>query len=106
VNDPKAHQDRPGTGPVRSESPGGAGRWGEPGYLAAHIQERLSSHAHELGIQVDVRGEVVYLRGEVVTEERRREVEEAARGAAEGRTVRNEVSVTPVREPDGEETLS
>src|SRR2546430_5449676 len=30
------------------------------------------SRAHELGIQVDVRGEVVYLRGEVVTEERDR----------------------------------
>ncbi|MFF5260072.1 BON domain-containing protein [Actinomadura viridis] len=76
------------------------------GYLAAHIQERLAGRAHELGIRVDVRGEVIYLRGEVVNEERRREVEEAARGAAEGRPIRNEVSVVPVREPGGEETLS
>jgi BON domain len=75
-------------------------------YVCAHIQERLATGVHELGIQVDVRGDVIYLRGEVVTEDRRREVEEAARGAAEGRTIRNEVSVTSVREPDGEETLS
>ncbi|GAA3969582.1 hypothetical protein GCM10023085_59880 [Actinomadura viridis] len=49
---------------------------------------------------------MIYLHGEVVNEERRREVEEAARGAAEGRPIRNEVSVVPVREPDGEERLS
>jgi osmotically-inducible protein OsmY len=75
-------------------------------YVSAHVQERLADRAHELGIQVDVRGEVIYLRGEVINEEQRREVEEAARGAAAGRTVRNEVSVTAMREPDGEETLS
>jgi osmotically-inducible protein OsmY len=79
---------------------------GQPDYISAHIQERLATRAHELGIRVDVRGDVVYLRGEVMTEEQRRDVEETARGAAEGRTVRNEVSVTSVREPDGEETLS
>ena len=77
-----------------------------PGYLAAHIQERLAAVAHELGIRVDVHGDVVYLRGEVVTEERRRAVEDAARGAAEGRRIRNEVSVVSAREPEGEETLS
>jgi hypothetical protein len=78
---------------------------GRPDYISAHIQERVATRAHELGIQVDVRGEVVYLRGEVMTEEQRRQVEETARGAAEGRAIRNEVSVTSVREPDGEETL-
>jgi osmotically-inducible protein OsmY len=81
-------------------------RSGQAEYLAAHIQDKLAGSVHELGIRVDVRGDTVYLRGQVVTEERRREVEEAAHGAAEGRRIRNEVSVVPVREPDGEETLS
>ncbi|WP_131736083.1 BON domain-containing protein [Actinomadura roseirufa] len=76
------------------------------GYVSAHVQERLAARAHELGIRVDVRGDVLYLRGEVVSEERRREVEEAARVAAEGRQIRNEISVVAVREPDGEEWLS
>ncbi|MFC9973823.1 BON domain-containing protein [Spirillospora sp. NPDC127200] len=75
-------------------------------YLAAHIQERLASEVHELGITVDVRDDVVYLRGQVACEERCREIEVAARIAAEGRTVRNEVSVVPVRDAEGEEQLS
>ncbi|TDC80653.1 BON domain-containing protein [Actinomadura sp. 7K507] len=77
-----------------------------PGYVSAHIQERLATEAHELGIRVDVRGDVVHLRGEVVSEERRRDVEEAARAAAEGREICNEVHVVAVAEPDGEERLS
>jgi osmotically-inducible protein OsmY len=77
-----------------------------PGYLAAHIQERVAAQAHELGVRVDVRDDVVYLRGQVVSEERRAEAEEAARGAAEGRPIRNELSVVPVRAPGGAETLS
>jgi hypothetical protein len=75
-------------------------------YLPAHIQEALASRAHELGIRVDVRGDVVHLRGEVATEERRRAVEEAARGAAEGLEICNELHVVAVPEPEGEERLS
>ncbi|RAY11491.1 BON domain-containing protein [Actinomadura craniellae] len=77
-----------------------------PHYLAAHIQERLAERTHELGIRVDVRGEGVYLRGDVASEERRRLVEEVARTAAAGHRVHNEVTVIPVREPEGEETIS
>ncbi|QKG24640.1 BON domain-containing protein [Actinomadura verrucosospora] len=75
-------------------------------YLPAHIQETLAARAHELGIRVDVRGRVVHLRGEVATEEQRREVEDAARVAAEGHEICNEVHVVAVPEPDGEERLS
>lgn len=77
-----------------------------PGYLSAHIQERLATEAYELGIRVDVRGDVVHLHGEVVSEERRREVEEVARAAAEGHEICNEVHVVAVGEPDGEERIS
>ncbi|MEU8346710.1 BON domain-containing protein [Spirillospora sp. NPDC048832] len=76
------------------------------GYLAAHIQERLAAEAYELGIRVDVRGEFVHLRGEVVSEERRRAVEEAAREAAGDRRICNELHVVAVPEPDGEEQIS
>ncbi|MDL4814990.1 BON domain-containing protein [Actinomadura opuntiae] len=75
-------------------------------YLPAHIQEALTSRAHELGIRVDVRGDVVHLRGEVASEERRRAVEEAARAAAEGHEICNELHVVAVPEPDREERLS
>ncbi|MGK5554125.1 BON domain-containing protein [Actinomadura kijaniata] len=75
-------------------------------YLAAHIQERLAARAHELGIKVEVRDDVVYLHGQVASVEQCRQIEEAARVAAEGRRVCNEVSVVPVREPGGEERLS
>ncbi|WP_328601089.1 BON domain-containing protein [Actinomadura physcomitrii] len=75
-------------------------------YLPAHIQETLASRAHELGIRVDVRGNVVHLRGEVASEDQRREVEEAARAAAEGHEICNEVHVVAVPEPEGEEWLS
>ncbi|MFD0691617.1 BON domain-containing protein [Actinomadura fibrosa] len=78
----------------------------EATYLPAHIQERLAAEAHELGIHVDVRGDMVHLRGEVISEERKQAVEEAARGAAGGRKICNEVSVVPVREPDVEERLT
>ncbi|MFA1551990.1 BON domain-containing protein [Actinomadura chokoriensis] len=76
------------------------------GYVAAHIQEHLAMDAYELGIRVDVRGEVVHLRGEVISEERSRAVEEAARVAAEGREICNELHVVAVPEPDGEEQIS
>ncbi|WP_067792981.1 BON domain-containing protein [Actinomadura formosensis] len=75
-------------------------------YLAAHIQERLAADAYELGIRVDVRGDVVHLRGEVMSEQRRREAEEAARAAAEGREICNELHVVAVAEPEAEERLS
>ncbi|TMQ91110.1 BON domain-containing protein [Actinomadura soli] len=77
-----------------------------PEYLSAHIQERVAAEAHELGIRVDVSGDVVRLRGEVVSEEQRREVEATARDAAGGREISNELHVVAVTEPDGEERLS
>ncbi|SEG79076.1 BON domain-containing protein [Thermomonospora echinospora] len=77
-----------------------------PHYLVERIRDRVAEQAHELGIHVEVCGDVVYLRGGVVSEERRREVEEAARAAAGGCTIRNEVSVIPAAVPDGEERLT
>jgi osmotically-inducible protein OsmY len=70
-----------------------------PHYLAARIQEEVETRTHELGIRVDVRGDVVYLRGEVNSAERCRLIEEAARAVAGGRRIRNDVSVLSIGEP-------
>ncbi len=70
-----------------------------PQYLAAHIQEEVAARTHELGIRVDVRGDTVFLRGEVRSAERCQEIEEAVRAVAGGRTIRNDVSVVPLGEP-------
>lgn len=79
----------------------------EPEHVAARIQRRLAEdpRTHELGIHATMRGDVVYLHGEVAGEQRRRLVAEVAGEAAEGREVRNEVSVLDVREPSEEEPL-
>jgi osmotically-inducible protein OsmY len=70
-----------------------------PQYLAAHIQEQVAARTHELGIRVDVRGDTVFLRGEVRSADRCREIEEAARALAGGRAIQNDVSVLPLGEP-------
>lgn len=75
-------------------------------YLSAHIQERLAAEAYELGIRVDVRGDTVHLHGEVMSEEQRRDVEDAARVAAEGHEICNELHVVAVPAPEGEERIS
>lgn len=79
----------------------------EPEHVAARIQRRLAEdpRTNELGIHATMRGDVVYLHGEVAGEQRRRLVAEVAGEAAEGREVRNEVSVLDVREPSEEEPL-
>ncbi|MBW8485212.1 BON domain-containing protein [Actinomadura parmotrematis] len=74
-------------------------------YVAAHVQEAIAAGTHELGVRVDVRGGVVVLRGQVAAAGRCAEIEAAARAAAEGFQVRNEVSVVPLEEPAGGETL-
>jgi len=77
-----------------------------PQYLAAHIHDRLADEADELGIRVDIRGDIIYLRGEVASPEQRDRVEAIARAMSTGRRIRNEVHVVAVPEPDGEETLT
>lgn len=79
---------------------------GVPQYLVARVRERVAADAHELGIQVDLQGGIVHLRGDVVSEQRSRDVEAIARAAAEGREIRNELSVVSAGEPGAAERLS
>jgi osmotically-inducible protein OsmY len=78
-----------------------------PHYVAARVQRALAEddRVNELGIRVDVRGEQLYLRGQVSCDERRHKIEDVAREAAPGLRVHNEITLVEVREPGEEEHL-
>ncbi len=78
-----------------------------PQYVAARIQRALAEdeRSNELGIRVDVRGDHVFLRGQVSGDTHLHLIEEVAREAAPGLTVHNEVTLVEVREPGMEEHL-
>lgn len=79
-----------------------------PPYVEGTIERALAEdpRTHELGIRADVREDVVYLRGEVAGEERRRLVGQVVAEVMPHLTVRNEVSVADVHPPGKEEMLS
>ncbi|WP_449064078.1 BON domain-containing protein [Planomonospora algeriensis] len=78
-----------------------------PQYVAARVQQALAEDERttELGIRVDVRGEQLFLRGQVTSEERRDLIAGVAEEVAPGLAVRNELTVADIREPGGEEKL-
>ncbi|MEU7892670.1 BON domain-containing protein [Nonomuraea sp. NPDC049152] len=78
-----------------------------PQYVAARVQRALAEddRSHELGIRVDVRGDQLFLRGQVSGEEHRRQMEQVAKEAAPGLHVHNELQVMRVREPGEDEHL-
>jgi hypothetical protein len=84
------------------DGPGAAPGPGDSGYLAGRIERALAEdpRTHELGVCVEVREGIVYLRGEVAGERRRLLVAQVAREAAPELTARNEVSVIEVQPPD------
>jgi osmotically-inducible protein OsmY len=78
-----------------------------PHYVAARVQRALAEddRTAELGIRVDVRGDQVYLRGQVTSSERRRQIENVTREATPGLKVHNEITLVEVSEPGEEEHL-
>ncbi|TKK88813.1 BON domain-containing protein [Herbidospora galbida] len=78
-----------------------------PHYVAARVQQAIAEdgRTNELGIRVDVRGDQVFLRGQVSGEEQRHLLTDVAREAAPGLTVHNEVTCVEVRDPGEEEQL-
>jgi osmotically-inducible protein OsmY len=66
-----------------------------PHRLAARIRNRLAEDARtvEFGIDVDVRDDVVVLRGQVATARRRALIEAVARESAAGLRIANDVIV-------------
>lgn len=78
-----------------------------PEYIAARVQRALAEdeRTHELGIRVVVRGDQIFLHGEVPGGERRALIGDVAGEAAPGLTIRNELTVTEVEGPLQEEKL-
>jgi len=80
-----------------------------PQYAATRLQQALAEDQRttELGIKVTIRpGNNVFLRGEVMTEERRRRLEEVVAEVAPQLRIHNEVRVVECDEPTERETLS
>jgi osmotically-inducible protein OsmY len=79
-----------------------------PQYVAGRIQQRLAEDPRtaELGIKIEVRGDVVYLRGRIMSEERRSAIVAVVREAEPEREIRDEIGVTSVHEPEEEEEPS
>jgi hypothetical protein len=72
-----------------------------PHRLAARIKDRLAEDARtvEFGIEVDIRDDVVFLRGQVATERRRALIEAIARESAAGLRIANDVIVVEPQSP-------
>lgn len=78
-----------------------------PQYVAARVQQALAEDArtHELGIRVDVRGDQLFLRGQVTGEKHRRTIADVARESAPGLDVHNEITIVDVTKPGEDEHL-
>jgi osmotically-inducible protein OsmY len=78
-----------------------------PHRLAARIKDRLAEDARtvEFGIDVDIRDDVIVLRGQVATARRRALIEAVARESASGLRIANDVTVVelpaPAKDKDG-----
>ncbi|MGC5010802.1 BON domain-containing protein [Streptosporangium sp. DT93] len=78
-----------------------------PQYIAARVQSALAEDERttELGVRVDVRGDQLYLRGQVTAAERSDLIAQVAAESAPGLVVHNEIDVVDVRDPVKEEKL-
>ena len=75
-------------------------------YLVIHLREQLVREAGELGIEVELVGDRLVLRGVVATAERRALVEHIAGSMRNGHTVVNEIRVLPPTAPEAPEQLA
>jgi osmotically-inducible protein OsmY len=71
-------------------------------YTAEQVERALTQddRTNELGVNVEVNGSTVVLRGEVAGTQRQQLIGDVAAEAAPGLTIRNEVQVTEVQPPD------
>ncbi|MFI6599859.1 BON domain-containing protein [Nonomuraea sp. NPDC050536] len=78
-----------------------------PQYIAARVQRALAEdgRTHELGIRVDVRGDQLFLRGQVTGEQHREELGKVAHEVAPELHLHNEIQVVEATEPREEEHL-
>lgn len=76
-------------------------------YLAQRLRDAVAADERtgELGLDVDVVGERLIVRGSVGSEQRRRAIDDVARDVAPGVEVVNETDVKEVHEPGAEESI-
>jgi hypothetical protein len=78
-----------------------------PQYLSGRIREALAEdeRTNELGIRVVVRGDQVFVQGQVAADTRRERILEVVREHCPDMDVHDELTVPECDEPDGEERL-
>lgn len=76
-------------------------------YTAQHIKDALAHDARvgEMTLDIAVRGDKVFVTGQVPTAGRRDAIPEVVATIAPGVEVVNEVTVVPCDEPEGQEVL-
>jgi len=79
-----------------------------PQYLVQRLRRAIAQDPRtaELGVRVKVRGEAVFLTGEVVTRQRCAQLAQVVAEVAPELTVHNDVHVVPAKVPDSREELS
>ena len=78
-----------------------------PQYVAARVQQALAEDArtNELGIRVDVRGDQLFLRGQVSESDQKDRLGEVARETAPALHVHNEIKIVDMTGPGEDEHL-
>lgn len=84
-----------------------AARQASDHYLVARIREALAQDARtgDQDLRVTIEGSRLLLRGEVVSEEHKRDVEQVVRECAPGHQISNQLSVSVLSEPSGSEDV-
>ncbi|MCP3801591.1 BON domain-containing protein [Allokutzneria sp. A3M-2-11 16] len=78
-----------------------------PQYAVARLRRALAEDPRtaEQGVRVDLRGEQVYLSGDVASEERKRTLDQVVHDIAANLKVHNDVRVVEAKAPVGQEEL-
>ncbi|GAA4007611.1 hypothetical protein GCM10022247_32170 [Allokutzneria multivorans] len=78
-----------------------------PQYAVARLRRALAEDPRtaEQGVRVDLRGEQVYLSGDVASEERKHRLDEVVHDIAANLKVHNDVHVVEAQAPVGREEL-
>ncbi|WP_165959641.1 MULTISPECIES: BON domain-containing protein [Nonomuraea] len=78
-----------------------------PQYVAARVQQALAEdgRTNELGIRVDIRGDQLFLRGQVSEVEQRTRLGQVAHETAPELRLHNEINVVDATEPGEDEHL-
>lgn len=77
-------------------------------YVIGEVQDALAKdpRSSELGLNVTIDNGVIFVTGEVATEERRDAIDEVLKDVASGHEIHNQLTVADMSEPSEAENLS